>query len=153
MASTYSRSRGGEENEATEVSSALVAQSAGGVEQGTDTVALEGSSDEGGAEANGGRGGLLGADKLLVGVGGLVAVVGGAEDGGQDGELNALVEGQAEGNGRGLDGGEVCGSQSVAAFTSSRRCLCMLWQSLGKEGGIRTLQRHCGLLSLKMELR
>jgi hypothetical protein len=101
-------SRGGGEDESTEVSSALVGQGASGVDESTDTVALESGAQEGGAPGNGGVGGLLGLDKLLAAGRGLVAVVGLAEDGGQDGELNTLVEGQAKGDGRGLDGRKVC---------------------------------------------
>lgn len=104
---TYGRSRGSSEDETTEVGSALVAQGASGVNEGGDTVALETRAQEGGAPSDGGIGGLLGLDELLLGVGQLVAVVGLAENGGQDGELNALVEGQAEGNSRGLNGRKV----------------------------------------------
>lgn len=100
-------SGGGGEDEAAEVGSALVAQGAGGVDQGADTVGLQGRADEGGAPGDGGGRGLLGLDKLLLGVGGLGAVVGLAEEGREDGELNAVVEEGAEGNSRGLDGGKV----------------------------------------------
>lgn len=41
----HGRGRGGQEDEAAEVGSALVGQSAGCVEQGTNTVTLQGRSD------------------------------------------------------------------------------------------------------------
>jgi hypothetical protein len=104
------RGRGGSEDETAEVGSALVAQSTGSVDEGGDTVALETRAEEGSTPGNGGVGGLGRLGELLLGVGGLVAVVGLTEDGGQDGKLNALVEGQAKGNGGGLNGREVCGA-------------------------------------------
>lgn len=107
MSSTYTRSRSSEEDETTEISSALVAQSTSSVDQSTDTVRLESRTDERRTPGERSTAGLLGADELLLGVGDLGALVGLAEDGGEDGELNAVVEGRAEGNGRGLDGGKV----------------------------------------------
>ena len=106
---TYRRSRGGGKDQSTQVRSALVAEGAGGVEQSTDAVALQGRADERGAPGDGGAAGLAGADELLLGVGGLCAVVRLAEDGGEDDEVDAVVEEGAEGDGRGLNRGEVCG--------------------------------------------
>lgn len=85
-----------------------MAQGAGGVEQGAHAVALQGGADKRGAPGDGGAAGLAGVDELLLGVGGLCAVIGLAEDGGEDDEVDAVVEGSAEGDGRGLDSGEVC---------------------------------------------
>lgn len=104
---TYAGSRGSEEDEGSEVSSALVAQRTSGVDESTDTIRLKSRADEGRAPGESSTGSLLGADELLLGVGSLGALVGLAEDGSEDGELNAVVEGRAEGDGRGLDGGEV----------------------------------------------
>jgi hypothetical protein len=104
---TYAGSRGSEEDEGSKVSSALVAQGTSGVDESTDTIRLKSRADEGGAPGESSTGSLLGADELLLGVGSLGALVGLAEDGSEDGELNAMVEGRAEGDGRGLDGGEI----------------------------------------------
>lgn len=104
---TYTGSRGSEEDETTEVSSALVAQSTSSVNQSTNTVALQGGTDERGTPGERSTAGLLGADELLLGVGKLSALVCLAEDGSEDSELDAVVEGRAEGDGRGLDRGEV----------------------------------------------
>lgn len=104
---TYAGSRGSEEDERTEVSSAFVAESTGSVDQSTDTVGLEGRADKRRSPGEGSTAGLLGSDELLFGVGGLGALVGLAEERGEDGELNAVVESSAEGNGRRLNGGEV----------------------------------------------
>lgn len=81
---TYAGSRSSEEDERAEVSSALVGQGAGSVDEGTNTVGLEGRADEGSTPGDGGTLGLLGASELLLGVGSLGALVGLAEDGGQD---------------------------------------------------------------------
>lgn len=89
---TYTRSSGSGKDETTEVGSALVAQGAGGVDEGANTITLEGRADKGGAPGDGGRGRLLGLDELLLGVGELGALVGLAEDGAQDRELDAVVE-------------------------------------------------------------
>jgi hypothetical protein len=44
---------------------------------------------------------------LLLGVGLLRAAVGVTEDGAEDSQRDGVVEGRAEGDGRGLDGGQV----------------------------------------------
>lgn len=85
-----------------------MAQGARGIEQSAHAVALQGRSDEGSAPGNGGAAGLAGADKLLLCVGGLCALVSLAEDGGEDDEVDAVVEEGAEGDGGGFDGREVC---------------------------------------------
>lgn len=104
---TYTRSSSSSKDQTTQVRSALVAQGACGINESSNTITLEGRADERGAPGNGGTAGLLGLDELLLGVGRLSALVGLAEDGTQDGQLNAVVEESAEGDGRGLDGGEV----------------------------------------------
>ena len=81
---THGRSTRGGENEATEVGSTLVAQRAGGIDEGTHSVGLEGGAHEGGTPGDGGRGGLLGVDEFLLGVGLLGSLVGLAEEGAQD---------------------------------------------------------------------
>ncbi|KAI6763737.1 hypothetical protein HG530_007526 [Fusarium avenaceum] len=103
---TYTGSGGSKEDERSEVSSALVAQGASGVDESTDTVGLESRASEGRTPGESSTGSLLGADELLLGVGGLSALVGLAEDGGEDGELNTVVESSAQGDSGGLDGGE-----------------------------------------------
>lgn len=121
--------RGGGEDEAAEVGGALVAQGGRGVDEGPDAVALEGGADEGGAPGGDGGGGLAGLDELLLGVGELCALVGLAEDGAQDGQLDAVVEDEAEGDGRGLDGGEVCTGFNVRTSLLSRAFLSSLCSS------------------------
>ena len=51
---------------------------------------------------------------LLLGVGLLRAAVCVAEDGTEDSEGDGVVEGRAESDGRGLDGGEVCRDGTLA---------------------------------------
>lgn len=97
--STYTRSSSSKENQASQIRSTLVAQRAGGIDQGRDAVALQGGADDRGAPGHGGAAGLLGADELLLGVGELGALVGGAQDGGEHDQLDAVVEGGAEGDG------------------------------------------------------
>lgn len=48
--STHGRSRGGEENEASQVRGALVGHSTGGVDQGADGVCLSEAANEGGTD-------------------------------------------------------------------------------------------------------
>ena len=114
------RGGGGGEDEAAQVGGSLVAQGAGGVDEGADAVALKGGADEAGAPGDGGTGGLLGAEELLLGVGLLGALVGLAEERREDGQLDAVVEEGAQRDGRGLDGGEVW-QQAVSANSPSRR--------------------------------
>ena len=99
--------RGGSEDETAEVGGAAVAEGAGGVDEGADTVRLEGRADEGRTPGHHDRGGLTRLGKLLLAVGDLGALVGLAEERGHDGQLGGVVEDGAEGNGRGLDGGKI----------------------------------------------
>lgn len=104
---TYSRSASSRKDQTAEVRRALVAEGAGGVDEGTNTVRLERRADEGGTPRNGGTGGFPRADELLLGVGSLGALVGLAEEGAEHGELGGVVEDGAEGDSRGLDSGEI----------------------------------------------
>lgn len=104
---TYAGSRRRRKDESAQIRRALVAQRARGIEQRTYAVALQGRAHKGRAPGDGRATGLARADKLLLGVGGLGAVVGLAEDGREDDEVDAVVEEGAEGDGRGLDGREV----------------------------------------------
>lgn len=104
---TYGRSRAGEEDQGAEVSGALVGESASGVDEGTNTVGLNGRADEGSTPGGGGGGSLLGLEELLLGVGGLGLAVGVTEDGAKNGKGDGVVVDRAEGDGRGLDGGKV----------------------------------------------
>lgn len=81
---THGRGRSGHEDETAEVSGTLVAQRPRGVDQGANAVALEGGADQGGAPGAGGRRGLLRAEELLAGVGDLGALVGLAEERGEN---------------------------------------------------------------------
>jgi hypothetical protein len=104
---TYGRSRAGEEDQAAEVGGALVGESASGVDEGTNTVRLDGRADKGSAPGGGGRGGLLGLEELLLGVGGLGLTVGVAEDGAENSKGDGVVVDGAEGDSRGLNRREV----------------------------------------------
>ena len=103
----YGRSGGGSEDQTTEVGGALVGEGTGGVEKSTNTVGLEGRAGKGSTPGSGGRSSLLGLEELLLGVSGLGLAVGVAEDGAEDGQRGEVVEGSADGDGRGLDGREV----------------------------------------------
>lgn len=102
---THGRGRGGEEDQAAEVSCALVGEGSSRVDQGSNTIALQGGSDSlwrwsaswswlrrdilrncahGCAPGDSDIGGLLGLDELLAGVGALSTLVGLAEHRGQD---------------------------------------------------------------------
>jgi hypothetical protein len=104
---TYGRSRAGEEDQAAEVGGALVGESASGVDEGTNTVGLDGGADEGSAPGSGGGGSLLGLEELLLGVGGLGLTVGVTKDGAKHGKGDGVVVDGAEGDRRGLNGREV----------------------------------------------
>ena len=110
---TYCRSVAGHEDEGTEVGGALVAEGAGGIDERTHAIGLETRPDERSAPSNGGTGGLLGAEELLLGVSVLGALVGLAEERRENRELSGVVEDGAEGDGRGLDGGEIWNMVSV----------------------------------------
>lgn len=104
---TYGRSSGSEEDQRAEVSSTLVGESAGSVDESTNTVRLNGRADDGATPRSGGGGSLLGVEVLLLGVGLLCAAVGVTKNGAENGKGDSVVEGRAEGDGRGLDGREV----------------------------------------------
>ena len=105
----HRRSRAGEEDQATHVCRALVAQRARGIEQRTHAVRLDGGADEASAPCRRGGGSLLRLEELLLGVGGLGLAIGLAEDGAEDRERGGVREDSADGDGGGLDGREVCG--------------------------------------------
>ena len=105
---TYTWSGAGEEDQAAQVGGALVAERAGGIDEGADAIRLDGGADERGTPGRGGSGRLTGLEHLFGAVGGLGALVGLLEQRGQDGDAGDLVEGDADGDGGGLDGGEVC---------------------------------------------
>lgn len=63
---TYTRSGASEEDQCSKVRSALVAQSACGVDQSSHTVGLDGTSNQGATPCGSGTGSLLGLDELLL---------------------------------------------------------------------------------------
>lgn len=111
---TYGRSGAGEEDQGAEVSSALVGKSASGVDEGTDTVRLDGRADEGSTPGRGGGGSLLGLEELLLGVGGLGLTVGVTENGSEDSKGDGVAVDGAKGDRGGLDGREVCRKRVLA---------------------------------------
>ena len=104
---TYGWCTAGEEDQGPQVGGTLVAQGTSGIDQGSDTVALDGRTDEGRAPGRGGRGSFLGLEELLLGVGGLGAVVGVTKERRKDSEGGSMVEDGAEGDGRRLDRWEI----------------------------------------------
>lgn len=82
---TYSRSRCSQEDETTKIRSPLIRECSSSVDQSTDAITLEGGADEGGAPGDSGGGSLAGSEELLLGVGGLGALVGLAEERAEDG--------------------------------------------------------------------
>ena len=113
---THARRARGGKDEAAQVGSALVAESAGGVDESSNTIRLQGRADEGGAPGNGSTRGLARLDELLLGVGNLGALVCLAEDGAQHGQLDRVVEDGAKGDGRGLDRGEVWEKRRIVSM-------------------------------------
>lgn len=105
---SYGGSRAGEEDQRAEVSSALVAESAGGVDEGTNTVRLHGGADEGSAPGSGSGSGLLALEELLLGVGGLGLAVGLTEDWAEDSQGDGVVVDGAERDSGRLNRGKVC---------------------------------------------
>lgn len=107
LSMTYRRTVRCHEDETSQVGGALVAQSTGGIDESGNAVGLNGRADDGRAPGRGRGGRLLGLEKLLLAVSCLGAVVGVAEQGGQDGGRRDLVEDDAQGDRRRLDGWEV----------------------------------------------
>ena len=106
---TYAWCRTSHEDQRTEVRRTLVAHSTSSIDQSTNTVGLNSGSNQRRAPGGGGRGGLLGLEEFLLGIGGLGTVISITEDGSEDGERGGVVEDGAESNRRGLNGWEVCG--------------------------------------------
>jgi hypothetical protein len=88
----YRWSSRGEEDQRSEVSSTLVAECSGSVDQSTDTIGLDGGTDKGAAPGRGSGSSFLGLYKLLSAVGLLRAAVGLAEERGHDCEGGSMVE-------------------------------------------------------------
>ena len=114
-AGTYGWCGAGEEDQATQVGSALVAECAGGVEKRTHTVCLDTGADEGRSPCSGGGSSLLGLEELLLGVGRLGLAVGVTEDRAKDGEGDTVGEDGTERDGGRLDRGKVCDSNKLAS--------------------------------------
>lgn len=104
---TYAWSRASEEDQCSEISSTLIAQGTGSINQSSNTVSLNGTANERATPSSGSTGSLLRLDEFLLGVGGLGAVVGVTEDWGQNTQGGSVGEKCSQGNGRGLNGGEV----------------------------------------------
>lgn len=113
---TYRWGRGRSEDEGSEVGGTLVAQSAGGIDEGTDTVRLDGGADERSTPSSTGGGGLLGLEELLGAVSGLRAAVGVTKERAQNGERGDVVEDGAKCDGRWLDRWEVCMETGLLAM-------------------------------------
>jgi hypothetical protein len=134
----------GGKDERAEVGRALVAEGAGCVDQGAHAIGLQGRAEERGAPGDGCAGGLLRAEELLLGVGLLGSLVGCAEERGENGELGRLVEAEAEGDGRGLNGGKILGGVSW--------CDCVIVDGEDLESaGNRVGERNWGRASLTVQ--
>lgn len=115
------------EDEGTKVGGALVGEGAGGVDESAYTIGLDTRADNGASPRGGGGGSLLGVEVLLLGVCLLCAAVGIAKDGAKNGEGDGVVEGSAEGDGRGLDGREVYERRAVSEVSVSQ--LRLVWRN------------------------
>ena len=73
---TYTWSSGSHEDQGTEVSGTLIAESTGGIDEGGNTVGLDTRSDERCTPAGGSGGSFTRLEELLAAVGGLGAMVG-----------------------------------------------------------------------------
>jgi len=104
---TYRWRSRSEEDQRAEVGSALVCEGTGSVNESTDTVGLNGRADDGAPPRCSSSGSLLAVEVLLLRIGLLCAAVRVAKYRAEDSEGDSVVEGRAEGNGRGLDRGKV----------------------------------------------
>lgn len=89
---TYAGGRASEEDQGAKVSSTLVTESTGGVDQGSHTVGLYGTADKGTTPCSCGTSSFLRLDELLLRVGSLGAVVGVAEDRGENTQRGCVGE-------------------------------------------------------------
>ncbi len=113
----YAWCRASHEDQTPKICGPLVAQCPSGIDKSTDPVRLDSAPDEGRAPGSGGAGCFLGLQEFLFGVGGFGALVGVTKDWRENCEGGAVVEERTQGNGRGLDGWEVC--ERALAKTSS----------------------------------
>ena len=104
---TYTWCRAGHEDQATEISGSLVAQGTCCVDEGSDTIRLNGAANNGSTPGSGGTSSLLALEKLFLGICSLSTVVGVTEHRSKYGERCGVVEDGAHGNSRGLDGWEI----------------------------------------------
>lgn len=104
---TYARSRASKENQRSEVGSPLVCQGTGSINKSSNTVGLEGASDDRAAPGSDSAAGLLGLEEFFLCVGCLRTVVGVTKDGGKDAERGSVSEDCAKGDSRGLNRREV----------------------------------------------
>lgn len=84
-----------------------IAECSGSIQKRSESVGLDSGADEGGAVDGDDGGGLARADELFLRFGVFGTAVGLPEDGGHDSQVGGVGEDGAEGDGRGLDGGEV----------------------------------------------
>lgn len=113
---TYAWSGASEEDQAAEVGSALVAEGASGIDQSSNTVRLDGATDQGRSPSGGSAGGLLGFEEFFLGVGGLGAVVGVTEDRAEDGERDGVIEDSAQSDSARLHGRQVWNKEIVSVM-------------------------------------
>jgi hypothetical protein len=99
----YAGSCAGHEDQASKVRSALVAESASGIDERGNAISLKSGSCKRRAPAGGGGGSLLRLEEFFVGVCGLGAVVGITEEGSQDGEGGSVGEHGTKSDSRWLD--------------------------------------------------
>jgi hypothetical protein len=123
---TYSWSSASEEDQAAQVGSALVGESASGVDQSTNAIGLESGSEQRAAPSGSSGCGLFGLEELLFAVGGLGAVIRVSEQRAHHGERRDMVEDGAERDGGRLNRGKIWKARLVDTHGSIARTLMIM---------------------------
>lgn len=110
----YTWSGAGEEDQAAKVRGTLVAEGSGGVDQGSDAIGLDSTTDKGRTPGSGSAGGLLGFEEFFLGVGGLSTVVCVTEDRAKDRKRDSVaVDGPKSDRAR-LHRWQICEREAVS---------------------------------------
>jgi hypothetical protein len=101
---TYTRTGRGEENQATKICGSLVAESASGIDESSNTICLDTRAYDGRSPTSRSSRGLLGLEELFLAISLFGALEGVTEDRCEHGSGGDLAEEDAEGDGRRLNG-------------------------------------------------